>query len=98
MAGVWNKVPSSLKLCKRTSPIVDKPLIQYAAEEAIKAGIDTLVFVTGRNKRGIEDHFDANNELKLCFALGKDVQADMVRNIIPSGVDVFLFVKPNSWV
>ena len=43
---------------------VDKPLIQYAAEEAIAAGIDTLIFVTGRNKRAIEDHFDANNELE----------------------------------
>ena len=52
---------------KELLPIVDKPLIQYAAQEAIAAGIDTLIFVTGRNKRAIEDHFDANNELKwLC--------------------------------
>ena len=43
---------------KELLPIVDKPLIQYAAEEAIAAGIDTLIFVTGRNKRAIEDHFD----------------------------------------
>ena len=42
---------------------MDKPLIQYAAEEAIAAGIDTLIFVTGRNKRAIEDHFDTNQEL-----------------------------------
>ena len=49
---------------KELLPIVDKPLIQYAAEEAIAAGIDTLIFVTGRNKRAIEDHFDANNELE----------------------------------
>ena len=45
---------------KELRPIVDKPLIQYAAEEATRAGIDTLIFVTGRNKRAIEDHFDAN--------------------------------------
>ena len=40
---------------------MDKPLIQYAAEEAIRAGIDTLIFVTGRHKRAIEDHFDHNH-------------------------------------
>ena len=78
---------------KELLPIVDKPLIQYAAEEAIAAGIDTLVFVTGRNKRAIEDHFDANNELETMLrANGKDAQADMVRNIIPSGVEC-IFVR-----
>ena len=68
-------------------------MIQYAAEEAIAAGIDTLIFVTGRNKRAIEDHFDANNELEaLLRAKGKDAQADMVRNIIPAGVEC-IFVR-----
>ena len=47
---------------------MNKPLIQYAAEEAIAAGIDTLIFVTGRNKRSIEDHFDANNELEAALS------------------------------
>ena len=50
---------------KELLPIVAKPLIQYAAEEAIAAGIDTLIFVTGRNKRAIEDHFDNNHELEM---------------------------------
>ena len=78
---------------KELLPIVDKPLIQYAAEEAIAAGIDTLIFVTGRNKRAIEDHFDANNELEFMLrAKGKDAQADMVRNIIPAGVEC-IFVR-----
>ena len=78
---------------KELLPIVDKPLIQYAAEEAIAAGIDTLIFVTGRNKRAIEDHFDANSELKTMLrAKGKDTQADMVRNIIPAGVEC-IFVR-----
>ena len=54
--------PATKAMPKELLPIVDKPLIQYAAEEAIAAGIDTLIFVTGRNKRAIEDHFDANNE------------------------------------
>ena len=56
---------------KELLPIVDKPLIQYAAEEAIAAGIDTLIFVTGRNKRAIEDHFDANNELETMLRQGQ---------------------------
>jgi len=78
---------------KELLPIVDKPLIQYAVEEAIAGGIDTLIFVTGRNKRAIEDHFDAINELETILrAKGKDEQADMVRNIIPEGVEC-IFVR-----
>lgn len=80
-------LPATKAMPKELLPIVDKPLIQYAAEEAISAGIDTLIFVTGRNKRAIEDHFDANNELEAMLrAKGKDIQANMVRNIIPEGV------------
>ena len=52
--------PATKAMPKELLPIVNKPLIQYAAEEAIAAGIDTLIFVTGRNKRAIEDHFDNN--------------------------------------
>ena len=86
-------LPATKAMPKELLPIVDKPLIQYAAEEAIAAGIDTLIFVTGRNKRAIEDHFDANNELESTLrAKGKDEQADMVRNIIPDGVEC-LFVR-----
>ena len=81
-------LPATKAMPKELLPIVDKPLIQYAAEEAIAAGIDTLIFVTGRNKRAIEDHFDANNELETMLrAKGKDAQADMVRNILPTGVE-----------
>ena len=86
-------LPATKAMPKELMPIVDKPLIQYAAEEAIAAGIDTLIFVTGRNKRAIEDHFDANNELEsMLRAKGKDAQADMVRNIIPTGV-ACIFVR-----
>ncbi|MDB2663471.1 UTP--glucose-1-phosphate uridylyltransferase, partial [Paracoccaceae bacterium] len=86
-------LPATKAMPKELLPIVDKPLIQYAAEEAIAAGIDTLIFVTGRNKRAIEDHFDANNELETILrAKGKDAQADMVRNIIPEGVEC-IFVR-----
>ncbi|MDB3961758.1 UTP--glucose-1-phosphate uridylyltransferase [Paracoccaceae bacterium] len=82
---------------KELLPIVDKPLIQYAAEEAIAAGIDTLNFVTGRNKLAIEDHFDNNQELE--FALrtkGKDKQADMVKNILPVDVECIFVRQPEQ--
>jgi UTP--glucose-1-phosphate uridylyltransferase len=86
-------LPATKAMPKELLPIVDKPLIQYAAEEAIAAGIDTLIFVTGRNKRAIEDHFDANNELETMLrAKGKDAQADMVRNILPTGIEC-IFVR-----
>ena len=89
-------LPATKAMPKELLPIVDKPLIQYAAEEAISAGIDTLIFVTGRNKRAIEDHFDANNELEAALrANGKDDQADMVRNILPIGVEC-IFVRQSE--
>jgi UTP--glucose-1-phosphate uridylyltransferase len=73
-------LPATKALPKELLPIVDKPLIQYATEEAISAGIsagiDTLIFVTGRNKRAIEGHFDANIELEsMLRAKGKDEEA-----------------------
>ena len=86
-------LPVTKAMPKELLPIFDKPLIQYAAEEAIAAGIDTLIFVTGRNKRAIEDHFDANSVLEAMLrAKGKDAQADMVRNVIPAGVEC-MFVR-----
>ena len=86
-------LPATKAMPKELLPVVDKPLIQYAVEEAIRAGIDTLIFVTGRNKRAIEDHFDANLELEATLrAKGKHDQADMVHNILPSGVEC-IFVR-----
>ena len=86
-------LPATKAMPKELLPIVDKPLIQYAAEEAIGAGIDTLIFVTGRNKRAIEDHFDANNELETALlAKGKELQAKMVQNILPPGIEC-IFVR-----
>lgn len=86
-------LPATKAMPKELLPIVDKPLIQYAAEEAIAAGIDTLIFVTGRNKRAIEDHFDANKELETMLrAKGKITEAEMVRNVIPEGVQC-IFVR-----
>jgi len=68
-------------------PIVDKPLIQYAVEEAIAAGATKLVFVTGASKRAIEDHFDTDPELeKALTESGKDDLLASIRNIVPDGV------------
>jgi UTP--glucose-1-phosphate uridylyltransferase len=68
-------------------PIVDKPLIQYAVEEAIEAGAEKLVFVTGASKRAIEDHFDIDPELERTLeSSGKQDLLDVVRDIVPAGV------------
>ena len=98
VAGLGSRfLPATKAMPKELIPIVNKPLIQYAAEEAIAAGIDTLIFVTGRNKRSIEDHFDANNELEAALrASGKEMQADMVRNILPSGVECIFVRQPEQ--
>ncbi len=72
---------------KEMLPIVDKPLIQYAVEEAAAAGITEMVFVTGRNKRAIEDHFDKAYELETELERkGKDVLLEQVRSVLPDGV------------
>jgi UTP--glucose-1-phosphate uridylyltransferase len=90
-------LPATKAMPKELLPIVDKPLIQYAVEEAIAAGIDTLIFVTGRNKRAIEDHFDVNKELELALRTkGKNEQADMVHNIVPSHVESIFVRQPEQ--
>lgn len=90
-------LPATKAMPKELLPIIDKPLIQYAAEEAISAGIETLIFVTGRNKRAIEDHFDSNQELEMALrAKGKDEQADHVSNILPSGVECIFVRQPEQ--
>ena len=75
-------LPATKAMPKELLPIVDKPIIQYAAEEAVRAGINTLIFVTGRHKRAIEDHFDANLELGLPvdgrdYGVGAQILADL---------------------
>ena len=97
VAGLGTRfLPATKAMPKELLPIVDKPLIQYAAEEAISAGIDTLIFVTGRHKRAIEDHFDSNMELDhILRAGGKHKQADMVKNILPAGIDC-IFVRQSE--
>ena len=80
-------LPATKASPKEMLPIVDKPLIQYAVEEAIAAGATRLVFVTGASKRAIEDHFDTDPELERALeAAGKDALLESVRDIVPPGV------------
>ena len=89
VAGMGTRfLPATKANPKEMLPIVDKPLIQYAAEEAVAAGATVLVFITGRHKRSIPDHFDKAYELEMELeAKGKDELLRTVRNILPRGVD-----------
>jgi len=88
VAGMGTRfLPATKASPKEMLPVVDKPLIQYAVEEAVAAGIEDMIFVTGRNKRAIPDHFDTAYELEAELeARGKQDTLSMVRNIIPSHV------------
>ncbi len=78
-------LPATKASPKEMLPIVDKPLIQYAAEEALEAGAEKLVFITGYAKRAIEDHFDTDHELEQELdAQGKLDLLEAVRGIVPS--------------
>jgi UTP--glucose-1-phosphate uridylyltransferase len=80
---------------KEMLPIVDKPLIQYAVDEALSAGADTLIFITGSSKRAIEDHFDSNPELEAVLqAQGKQDLLDTLRGILPSWASCVYIRQP----
>jgi len=89
VAGLGTRfLPATKANPKEMLPIVDKPLIQYAAEEAVAAGIDTLIFIIGRNKRSIADHFDKAFELEYELeAKNKDKLLALARDILPSHVN-----------
>lgn len=88
VAGLGTRfLPATKASPKEMLSVVDKPLIQYAVEEAIAAGITDLVFITGRNKRAIEDHFDKAYEMEAELeAKGKTRMLDVIRDVIPSHV------------
>ena len=80
-------LPATKASPKEMLPIVDKPLIQYAVEEAVDAGATKLIFVTGSSKRAIEDHFDSDPALEKSLAdAGKDELLASIRDIVPTGV------------
>lgn len=88
VAGMGTRfLPATKVSPKEMLPIVDKPLIQYAVEEAIAAGITELIFITGRTKRSITDHFDKAYELESQLERNGELEKlEIVRNIIPDGV------------
>ena len=88
VAGLGTRfLPATKASPKEMLPIVDKPLIQYAVEEAVAAGIDTMVFITGRSKNSIMDHFDKAYELeKELEEKGKTALLTLLRGIVPPNV------------
>ena len=97
VAGLGSRfLPATKAQPKEMLPIVDKPLIQYAVEEAVAAGITELIFITGRNKRAIEDHFDTAYELEAELeAAGKTALLETVRNVIPKNVNC-IYIRQSS--
>jgi UTP--glucose-1-phosphate uridylyltransferase len=88
-------LPATKASPKEMLPIVDKPLIQYAAEEALQAGAEKLVFITGSAKRAIEDHFDKDHELEQELeAQGKRDLLEAVRGIVPSYASCIYIRQP----
>lgn len=90
-------LPATKAMPKEMLPIVDKPLIQYAVEEAARAGITEMIFVTGRNKRAIEDHFDTHPELERELEeKGKDELLEIVRSILPHNIHCIYLRQPKA--
>jgi UTP--glucose-1-phosphate uridylyltransferase len=88
-------LPATKASPKEMLPVVDKPLIQYAVEEALAAGATRLVFVTGASKRAIEDHFDTDAELeKLLDSQGKSDLADQLRSVLPASATCIYIRQP----
>lgn len=94
VAGLGTRfLPATKAMPKEMLPVVDKPLIQYAVEEAAAAGITDMIFITGRYKRAIEDHFDKSPELEADLtAKGKYELLDLVHSVTPRGVN-FIFIR-----
>ncbi|NMM82429.1 UTP--glucose-1-phosphate uridylyltransferase [Acidovorax sp. SRB_14] len=98
VAGLGTRfLPATKASPKEMLPVVDKPLIQYAVEEAYAAGIRHMIFVTGRSKRAIEDHFDTAYELENELeAAGKNALLELVRSVQPSDMDCAFVRQPRS--
>jgi len=98
VAGLGTRfLPATKANPKEMLPVVDKPLIQYAAEEAIAAGVTELIFVTSSSKRAIEDHFDRNFELETVLKeRHKDELLSIVENVLPEGVHCVYIRQPEA--
>jgi UTP--glucose-1-phosphate uridylyltransferase len=90
-------LPATKASPKEMLPIVDKPLIQYAVEEALAAGARRLVFITGSSKRAIEDHFDSDGELEhLLLKQGKSDLLNMLKSVLPSYASCIYIRQPDT--
>ena len=98
VAGLGTRfLPATKASPKEMLPVVDKPLIQYAVEEAYEAGIRDMIFVTGRSKRAIEDHFDTAYELENELEnAGKHAMLELVRSIAPTDMNCLFVRQPRS--
>ena len=98
VAGLGTRfLPATKSIPKEMLPIVDKPLIQYAVEEAVEAGIETLIFVTSHRKRAILDYFDPDEELQShLLAQGKDELYARIKNIIPEHVSTAYVIQEEA--
>jgi len=98
VAGLGTRfLPATKASPKEMMPIVDKPLIQYAVEEAVAAGITDMIFVTGRSKRAIEDHFDKAYELESELAQrGKTELLEFVQNLLPKNINCIYIRQPEA--
>ena len=91
-------LPATKASPKEMLPIVDKPLIQYAVEEAVAVGATRLIFVTGSSKRAIEDHFDTDAELERALVeSGKDDMLAVIRISCRKVFPAFTYAKVNHW-
>ena len=98
VAGMGTRfLPATKANPKEMLPVVDKPLIQYAADEAVAAGIDTLIFVNGRNKRSIEDHFDTAYELERELeGRNKEALLKLAREVVPPEINCVFIRQPQA--
>jgi len=97
VAGLGTRfLPATKAMAKEMLPIVDKPLIQYAVEEAYASGIKEIIFVTGAGKNAIENHFDHSCELEhMLMARGKDAQLKMIHSLIPESGSI-IYTRQNQ--
>jgi UTP--glucose-1-phosphate uridylyltransferase len=98
VAGMGSRfLPATKASPKEMMPVVDKPLIQYAVEEAVAAGITDMIFITGRNKRAIEDHFDKAYELEAELSMrGKSELLRLVQEVIPDHINCIFIRQPEA--
>ena len=99
VAGLGTRfLPATKTVPKEMLPIVDKPLIQYAVDEAVEAGCDTLVFITNRYKHAVADYFDKAYELEQKLEkAGKSEQLELIRNVLPPGVRAVFVTQAEAW-